>query len=298
MSWLDLHMHSDYSDDGEHSPSALVSICMETGVRVAALSDHNTTRGVPEALEAAQKAGITMIPSVEIDCTCNDVDIHMLGYWIDPLYAGFQKIEKDILDQEHIVAKSRIRLVKALGVHVDEEKTMSLAKNGVVTGEMIAETVLADPQNDGIPLLRPYRPGGARSDNPLVNFYWDFCSQGKPAFVPVRFLSAREAADKIRAAGGIPVLAHPGNNIGGDEALLNAIIDCGVVGMEVFSSYHNAAQTAFYKKQALDKGLAMSCGSDFHGKIKPAIRMGGVDCEGAESELLAALMEKAGRTNP
>jgi hypothetical protein len=157
---------------------------------------------------------------------------------------------------------------------------------------MIAEAALANPKNNSNPLLIPYRKGEARSDNPFVNFYWDYCAQGKPAYVPIHYISLADAVKLIRQAGGIPVLAHPGNNICEDEELLHAILQEGVDGIEAFSSYHSLEQTDFYLGKAAEFGVAVSCGSDFHGKTKPQIRVGCVDCGGLETELLTKLMKK------
>lgn len=292
MSWLDLHMHSSYSEDGELPPAELMSICRRSGVRVAALSDHNTTRGVAGAIKAAASPDVEVIPAVELDCICGGTELHVLGYWIDPAHPGFAEAEDDILNQSRAATGERIRLVRNLGIHVNRSMVMARSRDGVVTAEAIAEAALEQPENDGNPLLLPYRPGGARSDNPLVNFYWDYCSQGKPAFVPIQYMSLKNAVELIQSAGGIAVLAHPGNNVKEDLTLLDEILRHDIVGMEVYSSYHSAAQTAFYREQAISRGLAMSCGSDFHGKIKPAIRCGGVDCGGAEQELLEGLLRK------
>lgn len=147
-------------------------------------------------------------------------------------------------------------------------------------------------ENKNNPLLAPYYPNGSRSDNPYVNFYWDFCSQGKPAYVPVHYMSLANAVTLIRRAGGIAVLAHPGNNIHENLSLLKGIVEQGVSGIEVYSSYHTAKQTEFYRNQAKLLGLAMSCGSDFHGKTKPKIMVGSVECENLETDLVSGLMEK------
>ena len=96
----------------------------------------------------------------------------------------------------------------------------------------------------------------------------------------------------MREAGGLPVLAHPGNNIHEDAALLQSIVRCGVAGLEAYSSYHTPAQTAFYLRQAEALGLAVTCGSDFHGKIKPAIRLGSAESGGREAVLLGELRKK------
>lgn len=292
MSWLDLHLHSSFSDDGEFPPEELALLCRRAGIRVAALADHNTTRGVLAMLEAGRALGVEVVPAVELDCTHKGVDLHLLGYWIDPAHPGFARAEESVLSQEQSSAERRIELVRACGIALDRVAVMALSENGAVTGEMLAEVALAMPENADNPLLSPYRPGGARSDNPYVNFYWDFCAQGKPAYIPIRFPSLTEAVALVREAGGLPVLAHPGNNIHEDTALLQSIVRCGVAGLEAYSSYHTPAQTGFYLRQADALGLAVSCGSDFHGKIKPAIRLGSAGSGGREEALLGELRKK------
>lgn len=75
-----------------------------------------------------------------------------------------------------------------MGIYIDRESLQALTREGIATGEMIAEVALA-LGNAGDPLLSPYRLEGGRSDNPYVNFYWDFCGQGKPAYLPVEYMS-------------------------------------------------------------------------------------------------------------
>jgi 3',5'-nucleoside bisphosphate phosphatase len=216
----------------------------------------------------------------------------LLGYWIDPAQDDFVQIEEGILRQEQAASKIRIALMQSMGIHVTNSAVFDLAKNGIVTGEMIAEAAMQQDENKNNPLLEPYYQVGSRSDNPYVNFYWDFCSQGKSAYVPVQYIGLSNAVEIIQRAGGIAVLAHPGNNIHEDEGLLHAIVGQGVCGLEVYSSYHTAEQTEFYRVQAKQLGLAMSCGSDFHGKTKPKIEVGSVDCESSESTLLTGLLGK------
>jgi len=82
----------------------------------------------------------------------------------------------------------------------------------------------------------------------------------------------------IRKARGIAVLAHPGINIGQDQEILESIVSCGIDGMEVYSSYHDESMVAFYNKQAEKFHLLKTMGSDFHGKTKPAIKLGCMSC--------------------
>jgi 3',5'-nucleoside bisphosphate phosphatase len=292
MSWLDLHLHSAFSSDGEYSPRELLSICMHSGVKVAALADHNSTRGVEDAAHWANLLHINLIPAIELDCTFQNTNLHVLGYWIHPAYDRFSQIEEDILQQEQEASQKRISLVRSLGIPFNLFTVLKQAKNGVVTGEMIAESAMELDRNKNNPLLSPYYPGGSRSDNPYVNFYWDFCSQGKPAYAPVQYISLTDAVKVIQQSGGIAILAHPGNNIKENTDLLNSIAAQGICGIEAYSSYHTAEQTAFYCDQAKRLGLTMSCGSDFHGKTKPKIKVGCVECDHLESELLSGLLEK------
>lgn len=83
MSWLDLHMHSNISNDGEFSPKKLMELCLENSIKVAALADHNSVRGIKDASLQADELGIQLIPAIELDCTFRDVDLHLLGYGIN-----------------------------------------------------------------------------------------------------------------------------------------------------------------------------------------------------------------------
>lgn len=287
-----MHMHSICSEDGEYTPKELMSLCLQNGVRTAALADHNTTSGVPEAQKWAAVMGVTLIPAVELDCVFEGVGLHVLGYWVRPEHEGFRQNEQSVREQEVNAAGQRIKLVEQLGIHVNPFAILRLTNLGVVTGETIAEVALGDKENDGNPLLAPYRAGGSRSENALVNFYWDYCAQGKPAYVPIHYISLEEAVALIHAAGGIAVLAHPGNNIKEDASLLRGIAARGVSGVEAYSSYHTQLQTAFYREQALALGLVLTCGSDFHGKTKPSISVGCVNCGAMESDLLTELFKR------
>lgn len=292
MSYIDLHMHSNYSDDGEFSPQKIAELCLEKGVKYFAIADHNSTKGVAEAKEYCDDKDITIIPAIELDCTIDGVNLHLLGYNVDYKSDDFERIEENIIAQEQVASKERMRLVRELGINFEDSVIDGLSKNGVVNGEMIAEAAMLFDKNKENKLLKPYYEGGLRSDNPYVNFYWDYCSQGKPAYAEVKFISLQEAIKVVEDNGGVPVLAHPGNNVKENKDLLEKIIKDGVKGLEVYSSYHNEKQTAFYKDFAINNNLIMTCGSDFHGKTKPSISIGGIGCEDNEEKIINELSKK------
>ena len=289
MSYIDLHMHSYYSDDGEFEPKQLIDLCLEKNIKYFSIADHNSVRGIKEAKEYCVGKNINIIPAIELDCTFNEINLHVLGYGIDYDKTVFYDIEDNIIKQEQFASKKRMKLVKELGIDFSDEVINSLSRNGVVNGEMIAEAAMEFDKNHENPLLMPYYENGSRSDNPYVNFYWDYCAQGKAAYAEVSFISLQEAINIIEESGGIPILAHPGNNIKENINLLEQIISCGIKGIEVYSSYHSKEQVEFYKKFSLKHKWLLTCGSDFHGKTKPSIVIGGTDCEGIEDKIISQL---------
>lgn len=292
MSYIDLHMHTFYSDDGEFSPKDIVEFCLNKGLKYFAIADHNSTKGVEEGMAYSEGKGIEIIPGIELDCTIEGTNLHVLGYGIDYKSEDFLKLEEGIIAQEQEASKRRMEKVRALGIHFSQEVIDKLSRNGVVNGEMIAEAAMEFDKERKNPLLAPYFQGGNRSDNPFVNFYWDYCSQGKPAYEKINYISLSEAIDIINRNGGIPILAHPGNNVKEDRKILDKIIESGVKGMEVYSSYHSKEQEEFYKEYALNKGLIVTCGSDFHGKTKPSISIGSTECDSREEEIISNLKNK------
>lgn len=290
MAIIDLHIHSSFSVDGEFSSDQLVDLCLAAGLTYAAIADHNTVRAVEAAQKAAEGTRLSIIPAIEMDCTCKEVDLHLLGYGIDHTAAVFNEIEQALHKQEQDNSELLMHLVRQIGFDFDDAMIADLAYDGVVTGEMIAEAALIYDFKAENPLLDPYRADGHRSDNPYANFYWDYCAQGKPAFTPMNFLPLARAVEMIRSNHGVPVLAHPGLQIKENSSLLAEVIAEGVAGLEVYSSYHTQEQVRFYREAAQSNGLLVTCGSDFHGKAKKSIVIGGIDCDGQEEQIINALI--------
>ena len=293
MKKIDLHMHSRYSDDGEFSPTELVRQCVEAGIGMMAVADHNTVRGCMEAIKAAKEAGICCIPAIEIDCVWNGMNFHVLGYGIDSLSEDFIQIENNIRTQREQASQKMLQKTRELGFEVSEEEMEQLSAGSYWekcwTGEMFAEVLLSKEAYQEHPLLAPYRSGGERSDNPYVNFYWDYYSQGKPCYVEVHFPEMKQVIDIIHKNGGDAVLAHPGVNLKGKENLLEKIAALGIDGVEGYSSYHTKEQSIGFCKEAKRLGLAITCGSDYHGKTKPSVHLAKT---GADEKEMKRIWEK------
>lgn len=277
--YIDLHMHSIYSDDGEYTPTQLVEMCAEKGIRIMAIADHNKIDAIDEARKKAQELGIQYIPAIEIDCTYQNINLHVVGYGIDDKASEFTALGESVLNQELELSMKKIELTKRLGFEVTKEELDRLSDNGVYTGEMFGEVILAKEEYMEHPLLKAYREGGERSNNPYVNFYWDFYAQGKPCYTKVIYPSLKEIVDLIHQYGGKAVLAHPGENLKGRFEIFDEMTDfVKFDGVEAFSSYHDAETVDYFYKKGQQYGIMTTCGSDFHGKTKPSIQLGECGC--------------------
>ena len=286
---IDLHIHSYASNDGDISPEAIVDKALALGLSAIAITDHNTVAGTLRAERYMAENEITameLIPGIELDCRYEGTNLHLLGYYIDAGMNQFVQHERYMRDIELVAGiEMKAKIESFFGVAIDIESL----KERVITGEAIAEELLQNEKYNNLRELEPYRKGGERSDNPYVNFYWDYCSQNKVAYSEMKLIDLVLAIEMIERAGGIPVLAHPGINIHENAELLNRIMREGVRGIEAISSYHTKDQIEFYRRAAEKPAIAVTCGSDFHGKTKPSIKMGIFDAEFDAGELLAAL---------
>lgn len=288
---IDLHMHSLYSDDGQFTEEELVNIAHKSNLKVMAIADHNRVEAVEKAKIIAEDNDIKLIPGIEIDCTYKGVNLHVLGYGIDTSNTAFNQLGKDIIKQELQTSSEKIDLVKKLGFDISKNELDKLSSNGVYTGEMFAEVLFADPRYFDNVLLKPYRKDGQRSDNPYVNFYWDYFSQGKACYTKIEYPSLENIIKLIHDNGGVSVLAHPGNNLKGKFELFDEMVDLGLNGVEAFSSYHSTETSQYFYNKAKELNILYTCGSDFHGKTKPSIQMGESGCSIDEKTMLKQLMD-------
>ena len=270
----DLHMHSSYSLDGEFSIKDLLAKCQEHKLSTVSLTDHNSVKGVGEAIEMAHSAGMTVIPGIEIDCIYNGIDLHILGYDIKWESTDFLSLEDEVNRKIMEAFPEMLRLLKKSGITVDGDEVIALAKGRPPVAEQIAETLITNPVYHSNALLKPYLPGGSRSDMPYINFYHDYFAQGRPAYVKIDYMPYSEAIDLIKSQAGIPIVAHPGVNLRNQEAVINELLDKGALGLEAFNNYHDYDQINYFAGIADHRHLLLTCGSDFHGKNKPLIQPG------------------------
>jgi predicted metal-dependent phosphoesterase TrpH len=271
---IDLHIHSGYSNDGEHSVPRIFKEAARLGIKVISITDHNCVGGVEEGIRESAEYGVRFIPGIEIDCNYKGTDLHLLGYginWRSDVFRSLEKeLEQKIMDKLPKMAENLARM----GIPVDLEEVISRSAGKPPSAELFAEVLLENPVHAGNQKLQPYLPGGRRSDMPLINFYLDYFAQGKPAHVPTEYMDFSEAVRLVRRQKGIPVIAHPGLNFREREGTVAELLDHGAEGLEVFNNYHSPEQTRYFAGLVNGRKALMTCGSDFHGKTKPRISLG------------------------
>lgn len=277
MNKIDLHIHTNASLEADYSPTEIINMAKAAKLEVIAIADHDTAAGVKEATEAGVKKNVKVIPAIEISCVYKDISLHILGYGIDTDNPKYEQIFKHVMSQDQQASQKRLQLIKDMGIYVNMEKLKPLIQNDIIIGEIIGEASIHEPENKDNPLIKPFLEDGHLSDNPYVNFYWEYCAQGKPAYVEMEFLDLKEVIKILKDDNALAVFAHPGNNIQENQSLLYEIMNCGLDGIEVYSSYHNQGQIDFYKKHAKLNNWLITCGSDFHGRNKPKIKLGQID---------------------
>ena len=273
MEKIDLHMHSRYSDDADFPVDVLIARCKANGVSTLAVTDHNSAHSVAEA-KAWLSSDLHVLSGIEIDCTFDGNNYHLLGYGFTPsddfveIYNNFNAIQRELTPK-------KLAKLRELNFSLDETRLAEVCGDTIPQEEQMGEVILEDERNDGHPLLLPYRTGGARADMPLINFFWDFFGPGKACHLPVTFPPMNEMVDVIRHNGGIPILAHIGANVKQDHTqVIEEMLKIGVMGVEVFSSYHSPELTDQLYDFTVSRSAYVTCGSDFHGRNKPKIEVG------------------------
>jgi len=255
ISRVDLHLHSTASD-GQFSPSELVAMALDRNLLAIAITDHDTTAGIDEALEAARGTGLEVIPGVEISCDVPHEEVHLLGYYLDYHHPALQGKLRAMRDARLQRAKGMLAKLAALGFPLPWEMVAELAGDGSVGRPHIAQAMV--------------RMGCVDSTDEAFDLY---IGRSGPAYVERYKLSPSDAVLLIKEAHGLPVLAHPLRVM----HFLPALVEWGLVGLEVYYNGYSAEDIQELAALARKFDLIPTGGSDFHGPgVLDTVDMGGV----------------------
>lgn len=257
---IDLHCHSTASD-GTLRPAEVVARAREQGVKMLALTDHDTVRGIAEASEAARRLGLALIAGVEISVSWRGHTVHILGLDLDPEHAALRQ-GLAWLEQRRVERARRIaaKLARHPGLEDVWEAAVDLAACEAVTRTHFARLLVQR---------------GLAGDMGMAFKRW-LGRKGK-AFVGGDWASLEQAVGWITAAGGLAAIAHPAR-YPMTHTRLGALIEdfkrAGGVGLEVVSSAHSPQERASMAMLARRHGLLASAGSDFHAPGNPRVELG------------------------
>ncbi len=272
--YIDLHIHSYKSSDGDLTPFEICKIAKEKNLKAISIADHDTLQAYPEAFLAGKNIEIEIIPSIELTTSFEGREFHLLLPFIDWTNKEFYEILNKAKKLREKEAKRRVEKLRKLGFDISWEEIKKKAKSQPPLGVVIARILLEKEAQDKNSPLKKYLEGEDRIFAPY-RFYQDYFSMGKPAYVPKMYLDIREAIRIGKKYKAVPVLAHPGAYFQhATEEDIIKLKEEGLVGLEVFTFYHSYEQVQYYLKIAANLNLVPTAGSDFHGKIKPHIKIG------------------------
>jgi predicted metal-dependent phosphoesterase TrpH len=273
--FADLHLHTNFSD-GTYTPEELVDHARRQGLSAIALTDHDTVEGCDRAAIAANEAGIEFIPATELTAELGDIELHLLGYFLDTRnprllteMARFQEVRQNRI-------REMVARLNKLGVPLKADAVFAIANCRSPGRPHVGRALV--------------QAGLCRSLDEAFELY---LKKNRPAWVPKFKMSALNAVELIHQAGGLAVMAHPGLNRSDD--IIPELVDAGLDGIECFHTKHAPATSERYLRIADEHHLLVTGGSDCHGLSKGRPLIGTVKLPYEYVEQLKARV-RAGRS--
>lgn len=260
MKTIDLHVHSCASD-GSMTPAELVELAVQSGLSAFALTDHDTTVGIDEAIRAAEHTNLEVVPGIEFSTRWRHLDVHILGYFMDYRAPSFQQklMELSVLRGSRN-EKMCARIREYTGFPISVEALKSRWPDSVITRAHMATWMMEE--------------GYVQTRDAAFSKY---LGDHAPCFIPKARVTPAEAVRIILDHHGVPVLAHPllySISRSQTGELVSELKEAGLMGIEAIYSMNKGPDEAFARSLAQKYGLLVTGGSDFHGRNKPDIALG------------------------
>ncbi|HAE83984.1 MAG TPA: PHP domain-containing protein [Ktedonobacter sp.] len=280
--YIDLHTHSTASD-GIYSPTELLHRAKDIGLRVVALTDHDSTDGLLEAAQVASRLDIELIPGIEINTDVAGGEVHVLGYFPEYERPAFQAVLKVLRDARERRGQRMVELLNEQGIAVSWERVREIAQ-GSVGRPHVAKALL--------------EAGYVKTIGEAFDTY---IGKGCYAYVPRYRLTPVDAVHLIVSANGLPVIAHPVELPGLAElrSWLPELCEAGMAGLETYYGPYTTEEEQALRALADEFHLIPTGGTDFHGPGIHPTPLGGrhVPPEAVE-RLKAEAAKRRGKTPP
>ena len=266
---IDLHVHTTASD-GQYTPSQIIQKASEKNIKVIAITDHDTTAGLKEALEEGKKLGVTVVPGIELNITFPTGEFHLLGHGLKEPSKSLTNIVENVIKNRNDRNLQIIEKMNADGVPLTIEEITNDYPDTVIgrphfAAELVKLKVVKNRQQA----------------------FDQYLARGRKWYVPRICTNLDEAIVAIRDSGGVPVLAHPMSLYLSWGRLPDFLKDCyekGIVGIEAFHPGARVTECLRLEELGRKLGFIITAGSDFHGEKIRADRKLGHTCGGKKIE--------------
>lgn len=257
MAIVDLHLHTTASD-GRLTPGELIALVARKGLQVVAVTDHDSTEGLAEAMEAARAfPNLTVIPGIELSTDIPGNEIHVLAYFVrhkdEELLATLRKFRQGRLER----GRGMVEKLRDMGMDIEWQRVQEIAGDGAVGRPHVALALM--------------EKGYVSQTNEAFEKY---LGRNGPAYVEREKLTPAEAVEAISSWGGVAVLAHPAQLPNLDDQL-EELRSAGLVGMEVYYAQYSEERILELASTAARHGLLPCGGSDYHALDNPGERLPG-----------------------
>lgn len=255
----DLHTHSTASD-GTFSPSDVAELAKDAGLASVALTDHDTTDGLDEFMEAGRSLGIETIPGIELAAGYKNTELHIVGLFVDYKSSALKESMEFIVNERNERNKKMIKALSRIGMEISLRELEENAGGNIITRAHYANVMV--------------NRGYVKNKEEAFDRY---ISSGRPGYVKRETLTPKTCIEVIRKSGGIPVLAHAtlyGYGYLEIHNLVGELKGYGLMAMETMYSTYTPRQSEELRKICEYYKLMKSGGSDFHGLNKPDIKIG------------------------
>jgi hypothetical protein len=247
----DFHLHSTASD-GVHSPAWVVETAAARGLAALALTDHDTTDGLAEAREAADRLGLQLVPGIELSTDLGKADVHLLGYGLDVDSKPLQEFLRWQREGRLARVQTIVRILRENGMPIEVDRVLQIAGEATVGRPHVARALL--------------EKGYVASVQEAFDLW---LGNGKPADVDRDKLIPEDAIRLIHENGGVVFVAHA-IFIGDDyPEAVESLARWGLDGIETYYKHYDAETIRAHERIAARLGLAKSGGSDYHGLGNP-----------------------------
>ncbi|MFA7256402.1 MAG: PHP domain-containing protein [Kiritimatiellales bacterium] len=256
---IDLHCHSIFSD-GTNTPEELVALAEQGGLSALALTDHDTTAGLERFIAATAGTSVQAVSGIELSAEFGQTTLHILGYLFDPGHAELKTVLEWVREGRTVRNFQILEKLNKLGYNLTHGDILRHAGDELIGRPHFAAALIE-------------KGHFKRKDK----IFQQLLGKGKAAYVERRRLSPEACVELICKAGGVAVIAHPGQMKITTRALRRLVKKLkghGLGGLEVWHPTQQEYQSASYLRICADFDLAATGGSDFHGKLTPDLTLG------------------------